>query len=166
MEGVDLVVISSGVGFINKDLEWPQEKKTIDVNVLGFAAMSNVAMHHFLPKASGHLVGISSIAALRGSSLAPAYNASKAFISNYLEGMRMKAVQSGSSITVTNIQPGYVDTAMAKGKGKFWVASPDEAAEQIYGAIKRRRKHVYVTKRWMLVAWLLKIMPDFLHNRI
>jgi short-subunit dehydrogenase len=166
MEGVDLVVISSGVGFINKGLEWPQEKKTIDVNVSGFASMTNVAMHHFLSKGSGHLVGISSIAALRGSSLAPAYSASKAFISNYLEGMRMKAAQSGSSITVTNIVPGYVDTAMAKGGGIFWVASPDKAAEQIFKSIKRKRKHVYITKRWRLIAWLLKIMPDFLYNKM
>lgn len=166
MEGVDIVVISSGTGFINKDLLWPQEKETIDVNVSGFAAMSNVAMHHFLSKDSGHLVGISSLAAIRGSSVAPAYSASKAFVSNYLEGMRKKVAQSGSSITVTNIQPGYVDTAMAQGEGKFWVASPSEAAEQIYAAIKRKRKHVYVTKRWRLIAWLLKIMPDFLHDKI
>jgi short-subunit dehydrogenase len=166
MEGVDIVVVSSGAGFINKDFLWLPEKETIDVNVSGFAAMTNIAIHHFLSKGSGHLVGISSLAALRGSSVAPAYSASKAFVSNYLEGMRKKVAQSGMSITVTNIQPGYVDTAMAKGEGKFWVASPREAAEQIYETIKRKKKHAYVTKRWRLIAWLLKIMPDFLHNRI
>ncbi len=166
MEGVDVVVISSGAGFINEDLQWTPEKETIDVNVSGFTAMTNVAMRYFLPRGSGHLVGISSIAAIRGGSAAPAYSASKAFVSNYLEGMRKKVAQSGMSITVTNIQPGYVDTAMAKGDGKFWVASPREAAEQIYEAITRKRKHAYVTKRWRLIAWLLKVMPDFLHNKI
>ncbi len=165
MEGVDVIVISSGVGFINENLQWTPEKKTIDVNVSGFAAMTNIAMRYFLSKGSGHLVGISSIAAIRGGSAAPAYSASKAFVSNYLEGMRKKAVQEGKPITVTNIQPGYVDTAMAKGEGMFWVASPREAAEQIYDAIKRKRKHAYVTKRWRLIAWLLKILPDFLHNK-
>lgn len=166
MEGADVVVISSGTGFINEDLQWKPEKETIDVNVSGFAAMSNVAMRYFLSKGLGHLVGISSLAALRGGSDAPAYNASKAFVSNYLEGMRKKAAREGLPITVTNIQPGYVDTAMAKGEGKFWVASPREAAEQIYDAIRRKRKHAYVTKRWRLIAWLLKNMPDFLHNKI
>jgi len=163
--GVDIVVVSSGTGFINKELLWAPEKETIDVNVSGFVAMSNVAMHHFLSKGAGHLVGISSIAALRGSSIAPAYGASKAFVSNYLEGMRKKVAQLRLPITITNIQPGYVDTAMAKGDGMFWVASPHEAAEQIYNAIKRKKKHAYVTKRWRSIAWLLKIMPDFLHNR-
>ncbi len=166
MKGADIIVISSGVGFINKDLEWPPEKETIDVNVAGFAAMANVAMKHFLSKGSGVLVGISSLAGIRGSSVAPAYSASKAFVSNYLEGMRKKAAQLHLPITVTEIQPGYVDTAMAKGEGMFWVATPREAAEQIYDAIRRKKKHAYVTKRWRLIAWLLKIMPDFLHNRI
>lgn len=165
MGGVDIIVISSGVGFINRKLEWQPEKKTIDVNVSGFAAMINVAMRHFESKGAGHVAGISSIAAFRGSSVAPAYSASKAFISNYLEGMRKKVAQSGLPITITNIQPGYVDTAMAKGPGMFWVSSPREAAEQIHDAIKRRKKHVYVTKRWRLIAWLLKVMPDFLHNK-
>lgn len=166
MKGVDVVVISSGVGFINEELQWSPEKETIDVNVSGFAAMSNVAMRYFFSKGSGHLAGISSIAAIRGGSAAPAYNASKAFVSNYLEGMRKKVIREGKHITVTDIQPGYVDTAMAKGEDKFWVASPREAAEQIYDAIKQKRKHVYVTKRWRLIAWLLKIMPDYLHNKI
>jgi len=166
MGGVDLVVISSGVGFINEDLQWLPEKQTIDVNVSGFAAMANVAMRHFLSKGSGHLVGISSIAAIRGGSAAPAYNASKAFVSNYLEGMRKKAARKGVPVTVTTIQPGYVDTAMAKGDDKFWVASPREAAEQIHEAIKRKKKHAYVAKRWRMIAWLLKGMPDFLHNKI
>lgn len=166
MAGADIIVISSGVGFINNDLKWSPEKETIDVNVSGFAAMANVAMKHFISKGLGVLIGISSISGIRGSSVAPAYSASKAFVSNYLEGLRKKVAQLHASITVMEIQPGYVDTAMAKGEGKFWVATPREAAEQIYAAIKRKKKHAYVTKRWRLIAWLLKIMPDFLHNRI
>jgi len=166
MNGVDLVIISSGVGFINHDLHWAQEKETIDVNVSGFAAMSNVAMHHFLSKGSGHLVGISSIAAIRGDGDAPAYNASKAFVSNYMEGLRKKVAKLGLSITVTDIQPGFVDTAMAKGDGLFWVASPQKAAQQIYNAIERKKKHAYITKRWRLIGWLIKTVPEFIYNRI
>ena len=164
MEGVDIIVISSGVGYVNNDLQWPLEKETIDVNVSGFTSMANVAMHHFLSKGSGHLVGISSIAALRGDGDAPAYNASKAFVSNYLEGLQKKV--AGSSITVTDIQPGFVDTAMAKGDGLFWVASPQKAAQQIYNAIERKKKHAYITKRWRLIGWLLKVLPEFIYNRI
>ncbi len=166
MSDVDLIVISSGIGFINHDLNWVQEKETIDVNVSGFAIMANVAIHHFLSKGSGHLVGISSIAAIRGDDSAPAYSASKAFISNYLAGLRKKISKAGLPIVVTDVQPGFVDTAMAKGDGLFWVASPQKAAQQIYKAIKKKKKHVYVTKRWKLIGWLMKTMPEFIYNRM
>ncbi|MBI5025300.1 MAG: SDR family NAD(P)-dependent oxidoreductase [Nitrospirae bacterium] len=166
MGGMDLTVISSGVGFLNPDLNWEQEKETIDVNVSGFAAMVNVAIKQFLKQGSGHLVGISSIAAIRGNGDAPAYNASKAFVSNYLEGIRQKIIKLGTNIIVTDIQPGYVDTSMAKGGKLFWVASPEKAAWQIYKAIKHKKKHVYITKRWRLIAWLLKVVPDWIYNKL
>ena len=127
---------------------------------------AGVAFKHFSQQGQGHLVGISSIAALRGGSKAPAYNASKAFMSNYLEGLRKKAFEDNVAITVTDIQPGFVDTAMAQHKDKFWVASPKQAAEQIYTAIRNRKKQAYITHRWRLVGWLLKVLPNWLYQRI
>ena len=62
MGGIDLVVISAGIGDINDDLKWSLEYETIRTNVTGFTALANVAIHHFLKKGSGHLVCISSIA--------------------------------------------------------------------------------------------------------
>ncbi len=166
MGGADIIVISSGTGFINKDLEWAKEKETIDVNVTGFAAMANVSFEYFRGRGGGHIVGISSIAAIRGGSEAPAYNASKAFVSNYLEGLRQKASKMKFALTVTDIQPGFVDTPMAQGEGLFWVAPPQKAAKQIFDAIKKKKSHAYVTKRWRLIAWLLKVLPNRLYSRL
>ncbi|MGC1376707.1 MAG: SDR family NAD(P)-dependent oxidoreductase [Anaerolineales bacterium] len=166
MGGVDLIVISAGTGFINPDLDWEKENETIAVNVAGFTAISNVAAHYFLEKGAGHLVNISSIAALRGSRSAPAYNASKAFESVYLQGLQQKVARLRLPITITDIQPGFVDTRMAQGEGLFWVASPEEAAGQIYSAIKNKKSHAYVTKRWRLIAWLFKFAPDWIYNRL
>ncbi len=165
MNGVDLIIISAGTGSVDPDLPWDKEKETIETNVLGFAAMANVAYHHFNQKGSGHLVGISSIAAIRGGD-APAYSASKAFVSNYLQSLRYVISKSKASITVTDIQPGFVDTAMAKAPNLFWVASPQKAAIQIYETIKKKKKHAYITKRWRLIAWALKLMPDFIYEKI
>ncbi len=165
MNGVDLIIISAGTGSVDPDLPWDKEKETIETNVLGFAAMANVAFHHFNQKGSGHLVGISSIAAIRGGD-APAYSASKAFVSNYLQSLRYVISKSKASITVTDIQPGFVDTAMAKAPNLFWVASPQKAAIQIYETIKKKKKHAYITKRWRLIAWALKLMPDFIYEKI
>lgn len=199
MGEVDIIVISAGTGHVNPSLDWPPEKDTIDTNVAGFAAMAGTAMGYFARRGSGHLVGISSVAGARGDGMAPAYNASKAFISNYLEGLRKKAAKEGLAITVTDIRPGFVDTAMmksyadglsaelaaagkpvgqngeqpasadrAKGKreGFFWVASPDRAAAQIYEAIRHRKKRAYITRRWAVVGWVLRNMPDPIYNRI
>jgi short-subunit dehydrogenase len=165
MGGADIIVISSGIGFINRKLHWSPEKETIDVNVSGFAAMANVAMRHFLSQKAGHLVSISSIAALRGDDNATAYSASKAFISNYMQGLRKKVSKLKIPITITDIQPGFVDTAMAQGKGLFWVAAPQKAAEQIYSAIKNKKSHAYVTKRWRIIAWFMKTVPDFIYHK-
>lgn len=166
MGGVDLVVMSAGTGDVNNSLSWRLEDEAIKTNVCGFAALVNVAMHHFTEKGSGHLVGISSIAALRGGRESPAYNASKAFESNYLEGLRQKVRRSGLPITITDIKPGFVNTAMAKGEGIFWAAEPEEAARQIYRVIKRKKSSAYITRRWALVAWLIKLLPGFMYERL
>jgi short-subunit dehydrogenase len=55
---------------------------------------------------------------------------------------------------------------MGQSPQRFWVASPELAAEQIYKAILRRKHRVYVTRRWMLVAWLMRLLPDCLYRRL
>lgn len=166
MQGVDLVVINAGIGFLNPELDWSKEQQTIDVNVYGFCALAGEIYKFFAKQGHGHLVGISSIGALRGNSIAPAYNASKAFMSNYLEGLRKKAFQEKSPIIITDIKPGFVETGMAKGEGKFWVSTPQIAAEQIYLAISKQKKHAYITHRWRIIGWILKLMPNWLYQRI
>lgn len=166
MGGLDLMVLNAGIGFLNPALDITKELETINVNVQGFSALAGQGYKYFVNQGHGHIVGISSIGALRGNHHAPAYNASKAFMSNYLEGLRKKAFIEKVKITVTDIKPGFVDTDMAKGEGKFWVASPKKAAEQIFNIIKSKKKHAYVTHRWRLIGWLLKLMPDWIYFKI
>ncbi len=163
---VDVVVVNAGIGIPNFKLGWEPEAATIDVNVTGFAAMTNVAVRYFEKQGKGHLVGISSVAALRGGYGAPAYSASKAFVSNYLEAVRVQAHKRKLNLAVTDVRPGYVHTAMTEGqKGMFWVADVAVAARQILSAIKGRRKCVYVTRRWGLVAAVLRVVPDVLFRK-
>jgi short-subunit dehydrogenase len=166
LRDVELFIVSAGTGFENAALEWESERDTIAVNVLGFAGMVNVAVRHLETRGSGHLVGISSIAALRGNRVAPAYAASKAFVSNYLQGVRYRFTKPKLPIVVTDVQPGFVDTRMAKGDRLFWVASPQTAARQIAAAIRGRKRRVYITRRWRLIAWLMQVLPDALYSRL
>ena len=164
--GVDLVIISAGAGHNNRDLNEELDVDTVSVNVLGFMKTAQVAMRYFLRRGRGHLVGISSIAALRGNGAGAAYAASKAFQSVYLDGLRDLARQSGLPIVVTEVQPGFVDTAMMKPERPLpsvarWllVSSPAIAAHQIMRAVRKRAKHAYITRRYALVAFILKLLP-------
>lgn len=158
---IDLIVYSSGVGDPNYELEWEKEMPTLQTNIIAATKIYGLAYNFFRKQGYGHLVGISSIASIRGNRHVPAYFASKAFQVNYLESLWMKGKRSKAEIYVTDIQPGFVDTSMAIGK-TFWMASTEKATKQIYTAIKQKRKKAYITKRWRLVAFVLKNAPSSL----
>lgn len=166
MNGVDLIIITSGIGHLNEELKWEKEKETIDVNVSGVTSMINISLKHFIKKNQGQLVVISSISCLRGSREAPAYNASKAYISNYLDGIRYKVKKEKANITITDIRPGLIDTDMAKGEGLFWVQSLEKASYQINNKIKKKKEIAYITKRWSIIALILKIMPNWVYYKL
>jgi len=163
--GMDLLIFSSGTGDINNNLDFIIEKKSIETNVSGFTLIVGWAFNFFEKQKHGHMVGISSIAGLRGSRHCPAYNATKAYQINYLEALRQKATSLKLPVYVTDIRPGFVDTDMAKGDGLFWVTPVQKAARQIFNAIKKKKKTVYVSKRWCLIAYLLKCLPDNIYKR-
>ncbi len=164
--GLDLLIISSGTGDINEDLDFEVEKRTIDTNVLGFTCVADWAFNFFQNSKKGHLVAITSIGGLRGSRSGPSYNASKAYQISYLEALRQKAVNMKIPVVITDIRPGFVNTEMAKGDGLFWVSSVEKAAKQIFRAIRKKRNIVYVTRRWRCIAWILKIIPGFIYNKM
>ncbi len=165
MGDVHLFIYNSGVGYQNPELDVTKEMKIVATNVEGFTLLSNLAMQHFIEKGSGHLVGISSIAAIRGNRKAPAYFASKSFMSSYVQGLQQLVGHQKLPITITDIKPGFVDTPMIDARRAYWVCSAEKAAEQIYGAIRDKKNHVYITPRWRLVAWILKCLPNFIFNR-
>src|SRR5690625_2704438 len=110
--GLDLLILCSGIGDLNHNLDFQIERKTIETNVLGYTCVVNWAFNLYEKQKTGHLVAISSVGGLRGSRQAPAYNATKAFQMNYLEGLRQKARKTNTDIKVTDIRPGFVDTDM------------------------------------------------------
>jgi short-subunit dehydrogenase len=164
--GLDILIISAGIGFENKELHWNLEKQTIATNITGFTEIVNWGYKFFLNQKHGQIVGISSIAAIRGIDSCPSYSASKAYISNYLEALRIKAKKDKQTIFITEVMPGFVDTQMAKGDGLFWVASVNKAARQIITGIEKRSAKVYVTRRWRLIAYLLRVLPDKIYEKL
>src|SRR6185436_17799263 len=89
--GMDVLIYSSGFGEPRKDLDWKIDKSTVEINVNGFIEIANWGFNFFIKQGHGSMAGISSIAANRGNSWAPAYSASKSFQSNYFEALAIKA---------------------------------------------------------------------------
>ena len=164
--GLDILIISAGTGEPSKELSWKIDKTTVDTNVNGFVEIANWAFNYFAAQDHGQLVAISSVAAIRGGSWAPAYNASKAFQSNYFEGLSIKARKLRKDITITCIEPGFVDTKMAKADGIFWLVPLEKAARQIIRGIENKKRKVYISSRWWIIAKLMKYAPFWIYRKI
>ncbi|MBQ6208570.1 MAG: SDR family NAD(P)-dependent oxidoreductase [Prevotella sp.] len=163
---IDLAIVCSGTGDLNPLLDYVIERPTIDTNVTGWTFVIDTLYRIFEQQGHGHLVAITSAGGLRGEPMAPAYSATKAYQINYMEALRKKAFKAGGKIIVTDVRPGLVDTAMAKGEDLFWVMPVEKVAHQICIAIRRRKSKAYVTKRWHVLASINKNLPFFLYKRI
>jgi short-subunit dehydrogenase len=167
MGGMDIMILNAGMGRIQMMPPWRAESKLIEVNALAFAHGCHFAFDYFKENGGGQVVGMSSMAALLAHHRAAAYTASKHFISNYMTGFRQKARRVKPDITLTEIRAGYILTEMTeRAKGMFWVADVGKAAAQMIAGIEKKKNVFYVTKRWRLLAWVAKCVPEFLWNRI
>jgi short-subunit dehydrogenase len=163
---LDILIYSSGIGEPGKDLDWKLDKMMVDTNVNGFTEVANWTFNYFVKQGHGKMAVISSIAANRGNSWAPAYSASKSFQSNYFEALTIKAYRMKKDIGITCIEPGFVDTKMAKGNKRFWVVPTDKAARQMINAIDKKKRKVYISRRWWLIAVMMRWMPFFIYKRL
>jgi short-subunit dehydrogenase len=163
---VDLVVHNSGIATPNYNLDWDKDAPTIFTNVVGATKVYQLSYNYFKKQSEGHLVGVTSIASLRGNRQVPAYHASKAYQSSYLESLWMKASRTKKGkIHVTNIIPGFVDTDIIMGK-TFWMSPLDKATKQIFSAIKNKKRKAYITKRWRLIGFVLRIVSPKMYMKL
>lgn len=153
----------------------------LDVNFGGALHLLGVAANYFRLACRGDLAAIGSIAGDRGRKGNPAYNASKAALHTYLEGLRNRLHPYG--VRVSTIKPGFVRTKMlaaAGGRAPLPAAggwqlaaggwppaavSPDHAARLIARGLGRGREVFYVPWWWGLVALVLRATPRFLFKR-
>jgi short-subunit dehydrogenase len=171
--GMDLLVISAALANPRGERSWEIEKAQIDVNITGFTALACHGWDYFASRGRGHLAGISSVAGLRGNRMNPMYAACKAYMFRYLEGLRLRALHENLDIKVTDIRPGFIDTAMDGTKHikeakllRAIVLPPDKAAKQICDALEKGRRTVYVPEVWKTVELPYQLIPDFLYEKL
>ena len=162
----DLFIYNAGVMFHGDGTtaRAAQDRETMDVNASAAVVLLGLAANYFREARRGQIAGISSIAGDRGRKGNPAYNASKAAMTTYLEGLRNRLHPCG--VTVSTVKPGFVGTKMTAGKkGLFWVVSPENAARTIANRLDRGHEVFYVYRRWALFGLALHHIPRFLFKR-
>jgi short-subunit dehydrogenase len=159
--GFDLVIANAGIGPVTnaRRLDWADVDQTIRVNVLGAAATLSAVLPQMVKRGRGHLVGMSSLAGFRGLPKSAAYSASKAFLTTYLEGLRVDLRKTPVKVTVLN--PGFIRTELStkhKAERPFMMEL-DEAVDRMAQAIVQGDP--VLSFPWALAAplWLGKLLP-------
>jgi short-subunit dehydrogenase len=121
------------------------------------------ALPGMVARRQGHLVGISSVAKYRGLPNTAAYCASKAFVSVFLESLRIDLHHAG--VSVTEVRPGYVDTPLIESlKTKPFLVDANDAAKTIATAIARKRKILVFPLPIAAAGRLLERMPSAIYE--
>lgn len=166
--GLDTIVYAAGVmpPVEEDEYTFDKDRSMMVVNVVAAMAWLNLAAARFEAARSGTIIGISSIAGERGRRGNPGYCTSKAALSTYLESLRNRCSRHG--VNVVTIKPGFVDTAMTRGKpGLFWVISAEQAARSALRLARRGRSASgFVPARWALVAFVVRLLPSFIFRRL
>ena len=163
---IDIAIVTAGIGDLNPTLDNTIELNTLQTNVAAWTNCVDLLYKSFEKQGFGHLVLITSVGGLRGEPAAPAYSASKAYQMNYAEALKKKAFKNLPSLRITEVRPGLVDTAMAKGDGLFWVMPTNVVVKQILRAINKKQATCIVTKRWRIVHFIMRFLPWGLYKRI
>jgi short-subunit dehydrogenase len=141
-------------------------RRCFEVNVLAAVDGIEWVKERMVARGSGTIVGMSSVAAIRGLPDSGGYSASKAALSTYLEGLRVDLVTYG--VRVVTIEPGYIATTFTKGnRGRMPFIMPVEQAASIFvRGIREGRRTVVAPWQYVWIARLLRFIPDGLYDRM
>lgn len=139
--------------------------KIIETNYLGAVSILEVVAGDMEKRRAGFIVGISSVAGDRGRRSNYIYGSSKAGLTEYLSGLRHRLFQAG--VHVVTVKPGFVATKMTEGLDlpDKLTAAPEDVANTIYKAVRKRKNTVYVTKIWRLIMLIIVHLPEFIFKR-
>jgi short-subunit dehydrogenase len=171
---IDILIPCAGICRASTvdDLKVADLEEIVRTNFLGMVYMIEAVLPSMLERRRGHIVGISSLAGMRGIPFEPAYSASKAAVAAYLESLRPDLRPRG--IVVTTIFPGYVQTPlldeinglmgadMSNGKAFTAVA----AAAKIVKAIERGSSYSYFPFPLRLGVQISQLLPSRLYDRM
>ena len=140
-------------------------QRVMRTNYVGPALLLAALAERFEQRGRGVLAGVSSVAGDRGRASNYVYGSAKAGFSAFLSGLRNRL--AGSGVHVVTVKPGYVRTRMTDGMDlpPRLTAEPDEVAQAVVAAIRRRRDVVYVRRIWRVIMLIVRALPERVFKR-
>ena len=165
--GMDVFLLSSGIGKQNPTLETGLELATAATNVEGFIRMTNAAFHYFEQQGRGHLAVISSIAGTKGLGAAPAYSATKGFQNIYMDALDQLARMKKLNIRFTDIRPGFVATPLLNNQKKYpMLMDAPIVALDIVSAIEKKKRVAIIDWKFCLLVGFWRLIPKWIWLRL
>lgn len=140
-------------------------RQTLKINTIGALNQMESAMSLFRERRRGHLVLISSFAAVRGmrGSMA-SYGASKAAVAYLGEGLRLERVPG---VDITVISPGYIATPMTGGGNKPLMAQAPAAVQEMVKVIEQRKARAFIPRwPWAILAPVMARLPASIFRKL
>lgn len=166
---VDIVIASAGISagtLTEQKVDFDVFKAIFDTNVLATVSSFEPFVPHMKQAGSGTLVGIASVAGVRGLPGAGAYSASKSAVTTYCESLRLELKPFG--VGVVTIAPGYIKTEMtAKNPYKMpFLMDADVFAARAARAIARQSSYVVIPWQMGIVGKIMRAIPDWLYDKL
>ncbi len=163
---VDIGILNSAVNNRMSTESFNSElaDETFQVNVLGMIYCIEELLKDFLPRKSGTIVGVSSIADVRGFPKSGLYGSSKAAVSTFLESLRIEL--KAKNIKVITVRPGFIITPMTS-QNNFkmpFLMNVTKAAEIIINGIKTEKNIIEFPVGTVLGAKILKLLPNLIFD--
>jgi len=163
---IDIAVLNSGIGKSVKiqNLNSEDAEDIFDVNVLGVIKCIEFLIPGFIKSKKGMIVGVSSLAEVRGFANNGFYSASKAALSIFLESIRLELKKY--NVKVITVKPGFVRTHMTD-KNNFkmpFLMDLDKAVKIIINGIKKEKRIIQFPLPTVITAKILKVLPDGIYD--
>jgi short-subunit dehydrogenase len=144
--------------------DFPEARQIVDY--LGAVSILEVVAAHFERRGRGFIIGVSSVAGLRGRQSNYIYGSAKGALAVYLGGLRQRLQKS--QVRVITVLPGLVRTKMTEGLDlpEWLVSEPTEVAEDIYQAYKKGRDFIYTRWYWRRIMLIIRLIPEAIFKRL
>lgn len=167
LTGLDVAYLTHGIlgDQPAAEQDFTHAAQILHTNLIAPVSLLTWLANFCVQRRSGVLAVISSVAGDRGRKSNYLYGASKAGLSAFLGGLRNRIDREG--VTVLNIKPGPVKTAMTTGmKGSAKFADVDKVARIIATAIDKRRDTLYVPFQWQPIMFVIRHIPERIFKKL